>query len=101
MGLLDRFRRRDPAETVAKLKGKVEDAVRLLGADHPTTLQFRDLYAWHLGEAGDASGAAREYKRLVTHRRRLFGADDPDALDACERLGWWRAKWDMLGGGCV
>jgi tetratricopeptide (TPR) repeat protein len=64
----------------------VADSVRVLGADHPDTLQSRN----NLGEAYRVAGRAAEaiplHQQNLAVRERVLGADDPETLTSRNNL---------------
>ncbi|MFE5797112.1 tetratricopeptide repeat protein [Streptomyces sp. NPDC056503] len=58
----------------------VDSGERLLGADHPTTLELRGyLVKWRVA-SGEEVSAAEEAAALAGDRRRVLGAHHPDTL---------------------
>ncbi|WP_374200231.1 tetratricopeptide repeat protein, partial [Streptomyces sp. AC555_RSS877] len=58
----------------------LKDQTRVLGADHPNTLDTRYWAARFRGEAGDVAGAATAFAELLKDQTRVLGADHPDTL---------------------
>jgi tetratricopeptide (TPR) repeat protein len=65
---------------------------RLLGADHPHSMQARAHLARWQGTSGDAAGAAAEFGRLFIQRQRVLGPRHPDTLSAQARRLRWLAE---------
>ena len=74
------------------------DRLRVLGPDHPDTLNTRHNLAYWRGEAGDLTGAATATEQLLTDRLRVLGPDHPDTLSTRHNLAYWRSKAeDQMG----
>ncbi|MFD0480864.1 tetratricopeptide repeat protein [Nonomuraea thailandensis] len=62
---------------------------RVLGTEHPDTLNTRhDLASW-TGEAGDAAAARDQYAALLPIEERVLGAEHPDTLTTRANLARW------------
>ncbi|MFC7265732.1 hypothetical protein [Streptomyces lutosisoli] len=72
--------------------GGVEQAVRLLGEDHPTTLTARSYLALWRGRAGDATGAAHGFDGLLEHVVLVLGEDHPHTLTVRGNVASWRGE---------
>lgn len=57
------------------------DRARVLGPDHPDTLNARYDQAWHTGDTGADTEAARLLAELAADRARALGPDHPDTLN--------------------
>jgi RNA polymerase sigma factor (sigma-70 family) len=57
-----------------------EDLERLLGADHPDTLNSRNSLATAYLSAGRVAEAIDSFEQTLDVRRRILGPDDPDTL---------------------
>ncbi len=67
-------------------KSVAENAERLLGDDHPSTLAARANLAASYHQAGRTSEAITIKERVVADRERLLGDDHPDTLTARANL---------------
>jgi hypothetical protein len=54
--------------------------LRVLGADHPSTLATRNEIARMMAERGDHAGAEAGYRDVLAARLHMQGADHPDTL---------------------
>ncbi|NUT48938.1 MAG: hypothetical protein HOV94_16765 [Saccharothrix sp.] len=81
----------DSARAIVVYEALVADRARILGADHPDTLDARAHLAGSRAEAGDIDGAIAELESLFVDRLRILGPDHPATLDAREHLARWRA----------
>jgi hypothetical protein len=59
---------------------------RLLGPEHPDTLQSMNNLAVTLRDLGDAAGAADLHRQVLEARRRLLGPEHPDTLNSMNNL---------------
>ncbi len=66
------------------------DQLRVLGPDHPRTLNTRNYLASWRGEAGDPAGAAAAFEELLVDMLRVLGPDHPQTVDTRGRLDHWR-----------
>lgn len=57
------------------------DQARVLGPDHPDTLNARYDHAWYTGDTGADTEAARLFAELAADRARVWGPDHPDTLN--------------------
>ena len=64
----------------------LKDAERLLGADHPDTLNSRDNLADAYREAGRATEAIPLHEQTLAARQRLLGPDHPHTLTSRDNL---------------
>jgi tetratricopeptide (TPR) repeat protein len=78
-----------------------EQAARLLGADHRSTLKARHHLADLLGELGNPKGAADAYEKLITDQVRALGPDDPDTLHSRSNHAYRRSETGDPGGAAV
>ncbi|MGH3930394.1 MAG: caspase, EACC1-associated type [Pseudonocardiaceae bacterium] len=83
------IREQTPAELAQRLAELAVDTARVLGPDHPETLNIRDKHASQVGLAGDPREAARCYVALATDRARVLGPDHPDTLKTRESHARW------------
>jgi hypothetical protein len=67
---------------------------RLLGAEHPDTLDTREILARCTGEAGDPAAARDQLTALLAIRARVLGADHPDTMDTRHILAYWADMTD-------
>jgi hypothetical protein len=88
----------DVAGAVAELRKVIDDGIRLLGPDHPTTLGIRHNLAYWRGRAGDVAGAAAELDRLRQDYLRVLGPDHPETLIARHNLARWRGEAGDVSG---
>jgi hypothetical protein len=58
----------------------IDDAERLLGANHPGTLNARDSVAAAYQDAGRLAEAIGLFEQNLAGRERLLGPDDPDTM---------------------
>jgi hypothetical protein len=70
----------------------VTDSVRLLGPEHPDTLNTRGSLATVRGGCGDVARAVAETEQLLRDRTRVLGPDHPDTRTCRENLAYWRAR---------
>ena len=65
---------------------------RVLGPEHPETLETRhDLARW-TGEAGDAAGARDQFAALLPVRERVLGPEHPETLETRHDLARWTGE---------
>ncbi|MER7582218.1 protein kinase [Kitasatospora sp. NPDC097691] len=69
-------------EAAALLERVAADRARVLGADHPDTVNARHNHAYNLGEAGWLQEAAGLLEGVAADRARLLGRDHPHTLTA-------------------
>ena len=62
---------------------------RVLGPEHPDTLDARRCLAYWTGEAGDPAAARDQLTALLAIRERVLGAGHPDTLDTRHILAYW------------
>ena len=62
---------------------------RVLGPEHPDTLNARGDLAHWTGQAGDAAAARDQYRALLPVIERVPGPEHPDALAARANLAHW------------
>jgi hypothetical protein len=82
----------DPAGAAAAFEELLADRLRVLGADHPSTLTTRNDLAFCRGEAGDPAGAAAAFEELLADRLRVLGADHADTLATQQNVAYWRKR---------
>ncbi|MFJ9447192.1 tetratricopeptide repeat protein [Kitasatospora sp. NPDC101235] len=70
----------DYRKAVRLLAELVQRCDRVLGGDHPDTLEARHQHACNVGESGDRAGAVLLFAALVVDRVRVLGGDHPDTL---------------------
>ncbi|MDX2644311.1 tetratricopeptide repeat protein [Streptomyces sp. PA03-1a] len=78
------------ADAVAYFRHAVDQAARMLGPDHPSTLRARYALGRSRGESGDFAGAADSQRELLADRLRVLGPDHPDTLGTRASLAFWR-----------
>lgn len=61
---------------------------RILGDNHPTTLDTRHHLAWARGRLGDWAGARTELQRVLAARRATLGDEHPATLNTRQNLAW-------------
>ncbi len=66
--------------------------VRVLGPEHPDTLDAQANFAYYAGRAGDAAGARDQYAALLPVRERVLGREHPDTLTTRDRLAYWTGR---------
>ena len=80
----------DPARD---LHQKVAEAwARILGPEHPQTLDARGGFAYWTREAGNAAGSQEEHAALLPVLERVSGPDHPATLTARGSLAYWTEK---------
>jgi transcriptional regulator with XRE-family HTH domain len=62
---------------------------RVLGPEHPATLDARASLASWTGRAGDAAAARDQFAALLPVRERVLGPEHPATLDARASLAYW------------
>jgi hypothetical protein len=67
-------------------------AARLLGADHPVSLQARSRLAHWTGHGGHFREAAYLYRRLWDDQRRFLAADHPEMARTETALAYWSQR---------
>ena len=65
---------------------------RVLGPEHPLTLDTRHDLAHLTGQAGDPAGARDLFAELVPVRERVSGPEHPDTLNARANLAYWTER---------
>ncbi len=70
----------------------LDDFLRVLGPEHPSTLTARANLAYWLGEAGQPAQAADQYRGLLDDRLRVLGPDHPSTHAARANLDYWLAQ---------
>ncbi|MET7421540.1 tetratricopeptide repeat protein [Dactylosporangium sp. NPDC005555] len=68
------------------------DAERILGADHPDTLDTRRNLAHWRGLAGDPDAAVAGLDAVLADYVRVLGPDHPDTMQVRENLVHWRPE---------
>ena len=74
------------------------DQERVLGPDHPDTLNTRNNIASCTGECGDAAAALRLASELLPDRERVLGPDHPDTLATRNNIVYWARMLTEKGG---
>jgi hypothetical protein len=65
---------------------------RVLGTDHPNTLNTRHNLAHWTGQAGDPASARDMLTELLPTRERVLGTDHPSTLNTRRRLAYWTER---------
>ena len=65
---------------------------RVLGPEHPDTLNARGNLAYWTGLAGDAAGARDQFAALLPIEERVLGPKHSDTLDARDNLAYWTGR---------
>ena len=68
------------------------DLERVLGHDHPNTLQSRNNLAVAYAQAGRAAEAVHLHEQTVSARERVLGPDHPDTVQSRRNLADARAR---------
>jgi Tetratricopeptide repeat len=71
--------------------------LRVLGPDHPDTLDTRQEIAWMMAVRGDHTGAEAEYRDVLAVRLRVLGPDHPDTLGTRYAVAYETAERDHAG----
>lgn len=82
----------DPAGAVTAYLQLLDDLERILGPDHPDTLDTRYNLAYWQGEAGDPAGALIAGTELLNDLERVLGPDHPDTLATRGNLARWQGE---------
>ena len=69
------------------LRSCLEIRRRVLGADHPRTMEAASHLALLLGDRGDLEEAGGLFREVLADRIRVLGEDDPETLAARSNLG--------------
>ncbi|MER6331304.1 tetratricopeptide repeat protein [Streptomyces sp. NPDC001034] len=80
----------DPAHDAGTLARLVEERSRVLGTDHPETLDARRLLATFRGRAGDPAGAADAFAELLFEMLRALGHEHRLTVVTLGDLAQWR-----------
>jgi Tetratricopeptide repeat len=75
-----------PGRAAGYLQRALADCVRLLGADHPDTMNLRNNLAGAYMDAGDLGRAIPLLEQTLADSERVLGADHPDTLAARNNL---------------
>jgi tetratricopeptide (TPR) repeat protein len=71
-------------------------ASRVLGDEHPHTLDRRHRFALLVQDQGDLAAAEAEFRTVLASRRRVLGEEHPDTLDTRRALaGVLHARGDL------
>jgi serine/threonine protein kinase len=65
---------------ITELESIVADRTRLLGADHASVMDSREILAHCRLQSADRKRAAEEFQQLAADRTRVFGDDDPATI---------------------
>ena len=74
------------AQSILLAEPLLADQERVLGADHPGTLDTRDNLATAYQDAGHIAKAITLYEQNLAARERVLGADHPGTLDTRDNL---------------
>ena len=74
---------RDLWRTIAEAREKI------LGCEHPDTLDARHALAYWTGKAGNVAAARDLFAALLPIFERVYGAEDPDTLAIRHRVAEW------------
>jgi tetratricopeptide (TPR) repeat protein len=77
-------------EAINVLEEVVDDALRLLSAEHPSALAARANLASAYRQAGRISDAIAVLEKVVADRARLQGAGHPLTVAVVDALRAWR-----------
>ncbi|WP_189316891.1 serine/threonine-protein kinase [Streptomyces brasiliensis] len=70
----------DPTAAARQMEQLAIDQARVLGPDHPDTIQSRHMHAFYLDIADKPAEAAPLMAAVVTDRRRILGPDHEETL---------------------
>lgn len=70
----------DPSAAARLMEQLAVDQARVLGPDHPDTVQSRHMRAFYLDIAGESAEAARLMAGVVADRTRILGPDHEETL---------------------
>ena len=68
------------------------DRERVLGRDHPDTVNTRSNIASWTGEVGDVRAALQLFTALLPDRERVLGRDHPDTLTTRSNIASWTGR---------
>ncbi|WP_433678945.1 tetratricopeptide repeat protein [Nocardia sp. CA-119907] len=89
---LDDTAARAIARAVAELEQLLTDQVRVLGADHPDTLNTRYSLIYWSSESDEPARAAAEYERILHDQTSVLGPDHPDTLNTRHSIAYWHGE---------
>jgi hypothetical protein len=69
-----------PAQALLLFQELLPDLARVLGPDHPLTLDLRSNIALSTRQAGNEAEALQLYRELLPDYERVLGRDHPDTL---------------------
>ena len=85
-----------PGRAAGYLQRALADRARVLGPDHPDTLESRDNLAGAYEAAGDLGRAIPLFEQTLADRARVLGPDHPDTLESRNNLaGAYEAAGDL------
>jgi hypothetical protein len=84
----------DPAAARDQFAALVPVTERVMGAEHPDTLDVRFDLARFTGMAGDAAAARDQHAALLAVTERVMWAEHPDTLAARAGLVRWTSRAD-------
>jgi tetratricopeptide (TPR) repeat protein len=67
----------------------LSDQIRVLGQNHPSTFETKELLASLLQRTGRQADALAAYREIIDDRIRVFGPDHPDTLTTRNNLAHW------------
>ena len=82
----------DAPEALRLFRELLPDEERVLGRDHPDTLNNRHNIAAWTGEAGNAPEALRLFRELLPDEERVLGRDHPDTLNNRHNIAAWTGE---------
>ncbi len=88
----------DPADALSRLRELLPDCLRVLGKNHPDTLNVRSRLAFWRGVTGDLAGAAAAFDELLADALLLLNPDHPFLLGVRGTLAVARASVGDLAG---
>ena len=83
-------------EAITAFETLIDDQARVLGADHPDTLNSRSNRAYLLGQAGRVDEAITAFETVIDDRTRILGADHVETLGAVIALASLRVRSGRL-----
>ena len=89
----------DPAAARDQFAALLPISERVLGPEHPDTLNTRANLAHWTGEAGDPAAARDQFAALLPISERVQGAEHPDTLNTRANLAHWTSQADKADPG--
>lgn len=81
-----------PAAVLLLFEELLSDRKRVLGPDHPDTLDTRHNIAAWIGRVGKPGEAMRLSEESLPDQQRVLGSDDPDTLDTRQQIAILRKE---------